>query len=309
MTPTDDTALWRTIADQLRADIADEVYQPGSPLPGEILMADRYHTSRPTVRRAIAELAGEGLLTAAHGRGTYVRPRPDRRAILINAQSHRDLFEDDDPRLTGWTREPHPDAAHFHANGYTGTDDAIITPANRDQAETLRISTGTMIIYRFAYWRHTHTHRAIAVTSISPAHLLGIFHDDDHDAPDPDDPRDAHYFAHASDPDGHQFDEPDPLDQPDIDQDTHGATPAQLYPTLTHRHGPVTFTTTVTARMPQGDELNTLGMDTGTPLLQITRTMNDPHGRPLEATTIEAPADRFHATSTPHHTTRPILEL
>ncbi|HEV2635820.1 MAG TPA: GntR family transcriptional regulator [Actinocrinis sp.] len=308
MTPTDDTALWRTIADQLRSDIADEVYQPGSPLPGEILMADRYNTSRPTVRRAIAELAGEGLLTAAHGRGTYVRPRPDRRTILINTPTHPDLFEERDPRLTGWTREPHPEAARRRANGLTKADEAIITTADRDQAETLRISTGTMVIYRYAYWRHIQTHRVISVTSVVPAHLLGIFEDPDQYIPDPDDPRDAPYFSRsgASRPDDY---EPDLTEQPDIDEDTPGATPAQLYPALTHRHGPVTFTTTVTARMPRGDELNTLGMDTGTPLLRITRTMIDTHGRPLEAAIIEAPADRFDATSTPDPTTRPILEL
>jgi DNA-binding GntR family transcriptional regulator len=311
----DDTALWRQIAEQLRSDIADEVYPPGGPLPGEVLMADRYDTSRPTVRRAIAELAGEGLLSVAHGRGTFVRSRPDRRAILINTLGPVDLF-DHDATPHGWTREEHPDALRLRQSGLPKAERTIITGATRDQAEALRIPTGTMIIYRFEYWRHTQTQRVISLTSTIPAHLFGIGHDpDDRDRyiPDPDDPRDQKYFEHRPGPEDEPDYEPpdldDDTDQADTDHDTPGARPVQIYPHLADKHGPVTFVTTVTARMPRGDELNTLGMDTGTPLLQITRTMTDPHSRPLETTTIEAPSDRFHATSTIDRTARPILDL
>jgi len=47
--------------------------------------------------------------------------------------------------------------------------------------------------------------------------------------------------------------------------------------------------------MPRGDELNDLGIEPGTPVLQIRRTMTDQHGRPLEYTLIEASSDRFEA--------------
>ena len=57
--------------------------------------------------------------------------------------------------------------------------------------------------------------------------------------------------------------------------------------------------------MPRGDELNDLGTEPGIPLLQIKRTMTDPHGRPLEVTTIEAPADRIEAQHTHPHSRTP----
>ena len=45
-------------------------------LPGELELADQYGVSRDTIRRAIQELAGEGLLVVLHGRGTFVADRP-----------------------------------------------------------------------------------------------------------------------------------------------------------------------------------------------------------------------------------------
>jgi DNA-binding GntR family transcriptional regulator len=261
----EDAPLWRVIADQLRADIDNEVYPPGAALPGEVALSTRYDTSRPTVRRAISELAGEGLVTAAHGRGTFTRPRPDRRTILIGGSTHPDLLEQAaDAAHLGWMRTEHPRAARFRRDDRNAkVTNAIVTGATREQAEALRIETGDFVIYRFEHWRHRQTQRVISLTSVIPARLLGILADTHRDGPDDDADR-----------------EPE-----------HGETTA-LYADL-EKHGPVGFTTTVTARMPRGDELDDLGMDTGTPLIVITRTMTDPHGRPLEATTVEAASDRF----------------
>lgn len=283
----DDAPLWRVIADQLRADIGNEVYAPGAALPGETAMAARYQTSRPTVRRAIFELAGEGLLSAAQGRGTFVRPRPDRRPIAIGGTQHPDLLDDEyDAQRAGWIRDEHPDAARYRAV-HRGVTDAIITGATRDQAEALRISTGDLVLYRFQHWRHRQTQRVISVTSISPAHFtgpLGRPH-----VPEPDYPED--YPPH--DLSRYDQDPPEPADLPEPDDDDE-AEPIRLYDLLA-KHGPVSFTTGINARMPRGDELNDLGTEPGIPLLQIKRTMTDPHGRPLEVTIIEAPADRIEA--------------
>lgn len=307
----DDTPLWRTIADQLRDEIGNEVHAPGAALPGETAMAERYQTSRPTVRRAIAELAGEGLLSAAQGRGTFVRPRPDRRPILISGNQHPDLLDQDfNATKAGWQRAEHPDAPHYRAKGYRNVTDTIITGATRDQAETLGIKTGTWIIYRFQHWRHRQTHRVISVTSTIPAHLVGF------PAPPNREPDDTHTpdqhnnttwpYPHANHPDQ---DPPEPEETDDTEPGDDAPAP-QLYTLLT-KHGPINFTTNVNARMPRGDELNDLGTEPGIPLLQITRTMTDPHGRPLEVTTIEAPSDRIeaHTADTPSHTPRAILTL
>lgn len=253
---TDAAPLWRVIADQLREDIDNEVYPPGAPLPGEVALSQRYDTSRPTVRRAISELAGEGLVSAAHGRGTFIRPRPERRTILIGGREHPDLLDEaTDAAKLGWVRTEHPLAALLKRRTPDVTD-VVIDCATRDQAEALRIDTGEFVLYRFEHWRHRQTQRVISLTSVVPARLLGFPADSNTD------------------------DEPETI--PDFD----------LAATL-ERHGPVSYATSVSARMPRGDELDDFGMDTGTPLLVITRTMTDPHGRPLEATVIEAASNRF----------------
>jgi GntR family transcriptional regulator len=78
-------------------------YQPGQVLPGEAFLASEYATSRPTIRKAIAQLVGEGLLTVAHGRGTFVRPTPDRRLILMGGSEREDLLSPTyDPAKQGW---------------------------------------------------------------------------------------------------------------------------------------------------------------------------------------------------------------
>lgn len=51
-----------------------EGQDPGTLIPTERTLAQRYETSRTTVRQAIAELVAEGRLDRTQGRGTYVAP-------------------------------------------------------------------------------------------------------------------------------------------------------------------------------------------------------------------------------------------
>lgn len=64
--------LWEQVADDIRADIQSGSLPPGSRLPSELELAEQYGVARVTVRRAIAELRTEGLITIMRGRGTYV---------------------------------------------------------------------------------------------------------------------------------------------------------------------------------------------------------------------------------------------
>src|SRR5215471_654136 len=64
--------LWRRIADELAQDIAGGGYASGERLPGENDMARRFGVNRHTVRRALAELTGRGLVRAEQGSGTFV---------------------------------------------------------------------------------------------------------------------------------------------------------------------------------------------------------------------------------------------
>lgn len=74
VSPTDvaGVALWRRIADELERAMADGRYQAGSRLPGEIEIAQAFGVNRHTIRRALAALAGRGLVRAERGSGTYV---------------------------------------------------------------------------------------------------------------------------------------------------------------------------------------------------------------------------------------------
>lgn len=70
--PTAGVTLWRRIADDLERAIGSGEIAAGERLPGEIDIAARFAVNRHTVRRALAELAGRGLVRAARGSGTFV---------------------------------------------------------------------------------------------------------------------------------------------------------------------------------------------------------------------------------------------
>lgn len=143
------------------------------------------------------------------------------------------------------------------------------------------IKNGQLVLYRFERWRHDQTGRVISVTSTIPAHLIGL-----PGSPDQPTQPTPHASTHAEP--AEEAEPSDNIDEPEYeprerDYDT------TLYKILTTQHGPAS----VTARMPRGDELDELGIEPGTPVLQIRRTMTDTHGRPLETTLSEAtPGDQ-----------------
>lgn len=69
----DDRAPFRQIADHLRDAITRGDLGPGDRLPSEADLIGHYDVARMTVRQAVAELRGEGLVVAEHGRGVFVR--------------------------------------------------------------------------------------------------------------------------------------------------------------------------------------------------------------------------------------------
>ena len=68
--------LYHIICLVLRDGIASGRYKPGAALPTEDDLARDYRVSRVTVRRALGELAGAGLIERRQGSGTFVRARP-----------------------------------------------------------------------------------------------------------------------------------------------------------------------------------------------------------------------------------------
>jgi GntR family phosphonate transport system transcriptional regulator len=64
---------WVGVAAELRTAIETGRHAPGSRLPSERALSEQFGVSRVTMRRAIGELEGEGLLRVARGSGAYVR--------------------------------------------------------------------------------------------------------------------------------------------------------------------------------------------------------------------------------------------
>jgi DNA-binding GntR family transcriptional regulator len=69
---TSPVPLYHQLAEQLTAAISGGTLLPGDPFENELAMSDRLGLSRPTVRRAIAELVNKGLLVRRRGIGTTV---------------------------------------------------------------------------------------------------------------------------------------------------------------------------------------------------------------------------------------------
>jgi len=81
-----DRAVFRQIADRLRADITSGQLMEGARLPSESELMRSHGTARETVRRALGLLKAEGLIFTEHGRGAFVR----RRQAVIRRRPERD---------------------------------------------------------------------------------------------------------------------------------------------------------------------------------------------------------------------------
>jgi GntR family transcriptional regulator len=87
----DDRPPYRQIAAMLREAIQAGGIGPGERLPSEAELIDHFGVARMTVRQAVQELRGEGLVIAEHGRGVFVRPMPPVRRLASDrfARKHR----------------------------------------------------------------------------------------------------------------------------------------------------------------------------------------------------------------------------
>jgi len=65
-------STWNRIATQLTDGIASGKHEPGSRLPAEHALAERFGVNRHTVRRALSSLAAQGLVRMVQGSGTYI---------------------------------------------------------------------------------------------------------------------------------------------------------------------------------------------------------------------------------------------
>ena len=81
----DGITRWRRVADGIRAAVADG--SMADRLPAEDELAQRFGVNRHTVRRAIAALAGDGLVRAERGRGTFVNAPVPRLSYAVGPRT------------------------------------------------------------------------------------------------------------------------------------------------------------------------------------------------------------------------------
>lgn len=71
--PDDPRPPYQQLAHRLRAAMEAGDYGPGERLPSHQRLADAYGVAVGTVKRALAVLREQGLITTRHGMGSYVR--------------------------------------------------------------------------------------------------------------------------------------------------------------------------------------------------------------------------------------------
>ncbi|MEM9551233.1 MAG: phosphonate metabolism transcriptional regulator PhnF [Pseudomonadota bacterium] len=85
------TAIWKSIAAALTADIAEARYAQGDQLPTEAKLAAKFGVNRHTVRRALAVMADQGLVHARRGSGVFVAARPTDYPIGRRVRFHQNI--------------------------------------------------------------------------------------------------------------------------------------------------------------------------------------------------------------------------
>jgi GntR family transcriptional regulator len=114
------------IAQELREAIRSGEYPPGSPLPSEARLSERFKVSRGTVRHALATLRVEGLIVGGRGRMPIVR-----RSGM--AQSFDQLVS-----FTMWARQ-------LGRTPSARTLELARRPADPESAEQLALAPGTPV--------------------------------------------------------------------------------------------------------------------------------------------------------------------
>jgi GntR family phosphonate transport system transcriptional regulator len=106
-------SAWRLIAEELRREIIGGSQAPGTKLPSEGELAERFGVHRNTVRQAVAALAAEHLVVSRRGSGTFVAEH----TVLVHRIGARTRFSDSlGRRGRAWGRllesaiEPEPPA-------------------------------------------------------------------------------------------------------------------------------------------------------------------------------------------------------
>jgi GntR family transcriptional regulator len=133
-----DLPAYRRIADDFRRQITSGELAPGSVLPSQAVLEQRYGVARMTVRAALDDLANEGLITSQQGKSATVRGR---RHMVHRPQA------DHEPR-TSSTMDRFMALFEQAERQPSQTIDVAVVGAPRLIADRLRIEPGARVVAR-----------------------------------------------------------------------------------------------------------------------------------------------------------------
>lgn len=120
------TAVWKSIYDTLAGDIGKGRYGQGDKLPTEAALSKRFGVNRHTVRRALGQLADDGVVHARRGAGVFVTQEPALYPIGKRVRFHQS----------------------FRSAGKLPAKDVLALEtlaAGTEEAQALEIDPGTMV--------------------------------------------------------------------------------------------------------------------------------------------------------------------
>ena len=137
------TPLYYQLAQAIEGAISGGSLPTGSKLENEVLLAQRYGLSRPTVRRAVQELVDKGLLVRKRGVGTQVIQPHVRRSVELTSL-YDDLArggEEPTTEVLSLDRVPAPAAVAEELDLPAGEDVVVLRRLRRSHGEPLALLT------------------------------------------------------------------------------------------------------------------------------------------------------------------------
>jgi len=119
--------LYAQVEAVLAAGIADGTYPPGTRLPNEESLIERFGVSRTTIQKTVQNLISRGLIEIRRGKGTFV----------IQPRITQDLTE-----LSGFVEDMHA----LGRNPSARVLDKQLMPANETVARRLALPMGTLVV-------------------------------------------------------------------------------------------------------------------------------------------------------------------
>lgn len=190
-------APFARIKRHLKEGLADERWPPGSRMPSEAELVERFGVSRMTVGRALKELQAEGLIERVQGVGSFAAPlhrvsstltiRDLQEEIEARGHRHRAWVEHQAAENAGvelaaqlglavGDRVFHTRIIHFENDQPLQCEDRFVNPACAPgylEADFSRLTPTRYLFRHTALWRAQYTIESSLPTALE-ARLLGI---------------------------------------------------------------------------------------------------------------------------------------